>query len=124
MKRLKNSQIAPVRNKLITKQKKICPLCDKKKTSWALDHNHDTGYIRDALCTNCNGMEGKIFNLAVRCVGKTGVLEFLKRLVAYHERHLTPQHGGYFHPTHKTEQEKRLARNKRARQRRAKLKGE
>jgi len=89
----------------------------------ALDHDHQTGYIRDVLCVNCNGIEGKIFNLATRCVGKIGVLEFLKRLVAYHERHLEPKHGGYIHPTFKTDVEKRLAANAKARKRRAALKG-
>lgn len=128
MKRLKNSQIGPVRAKLLEHQKYICPLCLKsmkgaKGKKPALDHDHKTGYIRDVLCLNCNGMEGKIFNLAVRCVGKANVLEFLKRLVAYLERHVVPEHGGYIHPTHKTETEKRLARNKKARLKRAKLKG-
>jgi hypothetical protein len=87
----------------------------------ALDHDHETGYIRDVLCLNCNGMEGKVFNRARRA-NKGGELEWLKNLVSYLERHSTPQHGGYIHPTYKTEEEKRLARNKRARQKRARAK--
>jgi len=68
-------------------------------------------------------MEGKIFNLARRCVGHEGVKAFLQRLIDYYTLHEQPQHGGLIHPTHKTEQEKRLAANARARAKRAKLKG-
>jgi hypothetical protein len=128
MKRLKSSQLPAVRNHLLVKQEHLCPLCLKsmkgtKGKKPALDHDHRTGYIRDVLCLNCNGMEGKIFNLATRCVGKDNVLSFLRRLVEYLERHVEPKHGRYLHPTHKTEQEKRLARNAKARKKRAQLKG-
>ena len=50
--------------------------------------------------------------------------QWLFRLLKYYERHQTPQHGGILHPTHKTEAEKRLARNKKARERRAALKAQ
>jgi len=127
MKKLKQTQVPAVRQALLKKQDYICPLCLKsmkgsKGKNPALDHDHTTGYIRDVLCLNCNGMEGKIANLATRCVGRTQVLSFLRRLVAYLERHVEPKHGGYIYPSHKTELEKRLARNKKARLKRAKLK--
>lgn len=126
MTRLTTAQIAPVRAKLLGQQKYLCPLCQgsmkggKKKP--ALDHNHQTGYLRDVLCLNCNGMEGKIFNLARRC-GKGEELRFLQNLMDYWNKHETPQHGGLFHPTHKTSEEKRLATNAKARKKRAALKG-
>lgn len=67
---------------------------------------------------NCNGIEGKLFNL-VRRMGKHMTPEqALYNVIAYWERHSTPQHGGVFHPKHKTEEEKRLARNAKARARR------
>lgn len=88
----------------------------------ALDHDHTTGYIRDVLCLNCNGIEGKIHNLARRGGGSRGSYDFIRALIRYWERHEKPQHGGLFHPTHKTEEEKRLARNAKARKRRAALK--
>ncbi len=126
MTRITTAQIAPVRAKLLGQQKYLCPLCQgsmkggKKKP--ALDHNHQTGYLRDVLCLNCNGMEGKIFNLARRC-GKGEELRFLQNLMDYWNKHETPQHGGLFHPTHKTSEEKRLATNAKARKKRAALKG-
>jgi len=87
-----------------------------------LDHDHGNGHIRDVICRNCNGMEGKVFNLARRAKNNLTEKQWLERLLAYYVRHETPQHGGYMHPTHKTEAEKRLARNKKSRERRAKLK--
>jgi hypothetical protein len=123
--RLKASEVAAVRALLVKTQNRKCPLCNgvlgAAKTP-ALDHDHTTGYIRDALCINCNGIEGKVFNLARRARGKDTELNWLSRLVEYLARHQTPQHGGILHHTHKTDAEKRLAINKKARLKRAKLK--
>jgi len=125
MKRLTTAQIAPVRAKLLSDQKYICPLCKSSMKGGlkkpALDHDHNTGYIRDVLCLNCNGMEGKIFNLARRC-GKSQEIQFIKNLLEYWERHEWHQHGGILHPTHKTPEEKRLATNTKARKKRAAMK--
>ena len=126
MTRLTTAQIAPVRAKLLGDQKYTCPLCQgsmKGNKKPALDHDHQTGYIRDVLCLNCNGMEGKIFNLARRGNGKDGELKFLCALIRYWERHQTPRHNGLYHPTHRTAEEKRLATNAKARKKRAALKG-
>ena len=125
MTRITTAQIGPVRAKLMDRQKRKCPLCGgalgtKKKP--ALDHDHQTGYIRDVLCVNCNGMEGKIHNLAKRGGGKDGAHDFVCALIRYWERHKTPQHGRLLHPTHKTPEEKRLATNAKARKKRANLK--
>ena len=125
-KRLTASKIAPTREFLLKKQGRRCPLCDGvmggKGKQPVLDHDHGNGHIRDVICRNCNGIEGKVFNLACRAKNKLTEKQWLERLLAYYVRHETPQHGGYLHPTHKTEAEKRLARNKKARERRAKLK--
>jgi hypothetical protein len=96
---------------------------NSKKTP-ALDHDHATGFIRDVLCLNCNGIEGKVFNLARRAKATLTVEEWLGNLLAYYQRHATPQHGGVLHHTHKTAEEKRLAINAKARKRRAKAKAE
>jgi len=120
--RLKHAEIKTARDLLLDDQNGICPLCEKKfgpkGKQPALDHDHITGSIRDVLCLWCNGREGKIFNLA-RSARKGEPLKFLKALVAYHERHSISVHG-LSHPSHKTEVEKRIARNKKARERRAK----
>lgn len=77
--------------------------------------------MRAALCRNCNGIEGKVYNLANR--GKRGrtVNDFLKRILAYWELHSDPANPVY-HPSHKTEDEKREERNKKARLKRARQK--
>ena len=83
----------------------------------ALDHDHSTGAIRDVLCLNCNGMEGKMHNLARRGLNGNPE-EFLKNILDYWKKHRdTPR--PYMHPTHKTESEKRAAKNAKARAKRA-----
>lgn len=52
---------------------------------------------------------------------KEDPVKFLAALAAYWEHYSTPR-TRYLHPTHKTEEEKRLARNTAARKRRATLK--
>ena len=125
--RIKASQVEAVRAALLKKQGYTCPLCGGKMTARsskkpALDHDHETGFLRDVLCVNCNGIEGKVHNLVRRARGKLSKLDWLKNLLSYYERHGTPQHGGIFHHTHKTEEEKRLERNRKARLRRQKAK--
>lgn len=124
---MKRSDVAAVTAALLKKQGYKCPLCGgslkatSKKTP-ALDHDHQTGYIRDVLCLNCNGIEGKVFNLARRAKNDLSPEQWVLNLVKYWERHTVVQHGGVFHHTHQTAEEKRLARNKKARLRRARLK--
>lgn len=120
--KLKHSQVAPVRAKLMASQGGKCPLCERSFTGRnavkpALDHCHTNGHIRDVLCLNCNGMEGKIFNLARRMMKDNPTLA-VERLSSYWTKHRTSQHG-LIHPTHKTETEKRIERNAKARKRRA-----
>ena len=127
MTRMKLGQVETVRQKLLVKQSYRCPLCDgtmfgNSKKNPALDHDHNTGYLRDVLCINCNGIEGKVFNLVRRARGTLTTEERLRNLLGYYQRHSTPQHGGIFHHTHKTAEEKRLATNKKARLKRAKAK--
>ena len=122
--RIKASQAAQVREALLKRQGYRCPLCDgtmrsNSKKQPVLDHDHKTGFLRDVLCRNCNGIEGKVFNLARRAKGDLTVEEWLRNLLNYYKLHSTPQHGGIFHHTHKTAEEKRLARNAKARARRA-----
>lgn len=126
--RVKTKDLPAIKAKLIAKQNGICPLCKGsltrlKPVNVVVDHCHKTGHIRAALCRGCNGAEGKIKNLAVR-FGKTAdFIVFVKRLVEYWLHHKEPK-TSWIHPTHKTDDEKRLARNKKARDKRASNKEE
>lgn len=86
-----------------------------------LDHDHGTGHIRAVLCRNCNGIEGKIYNLANRAKRDATPLWWLEKLCEYW-KHYIENPTGVYHPVHKTADEKRLLKNKRARLKRAKLK--
>lgn len=122
MMRIKATQVAGVRQDFADKQGGRCGIClqPTPPASQVLDHDHTTGYIRGMLCRNCNGVEGKVKNLARRGQRMYDHLWFLRRLVAYWDQHdgVTPEHG-LIHPTHKTADEKRLRANKLARARRA-----
>lgn len=128
--RLSVVEVAAVRAKLQVHQGNKCPLCGVKFTGKlrggpALDHCHETGFIRDVLCMTCNGGEGKVKSLAIRYGGgKEGHVQWLLNLAAYLKKHSTPQYN-FIHPTHLTDDEKRIAKNAKARKtakaRRAKL---
>jgi len=125
MRRLKTTQLKGVRDDLTHKQGGKCAICGitfKKPADACLDHCHTRGHIRDVLCRNCNGIEGKIHNLVRRGMRGNGLYWFVKKLVLYWMRHETPQHD-LFHPTFKTADEKRLRNNAKARAKRAADKG-
>lgn len=123
--RLKTKDLPNFRRLLLEAQDSKCALCgiplDPDTSDACLDHCHTTGHIRGVLCRNCNGVEGKIFNLARRAKRNRTPLSFLSGLLAYWEKHLS-EPSGVWYPTHKTEDEKRELRNKKARQRRAQKK--
>lgn len=118
--RIKASEVIGIKNRLYDQQKGICPLCDTKIPTLAnacLDHDHDTGLIRSVLCRNCNGIEGKIKNLVRRARRGMDYERYLGKIILYWMHHNTDRTGLY-HPTHKTEDEKRETRNRKARERR------
>ena len=108
-----------MKKKLIEDQDGICPLCERSLKSMDMsnvivDHDHESGRIRAALCRNCNGIEGKIKKQAIRCSSLEGYIYWLRRLSKYLDFHqLNP--GNYLHPTHRTPEEKKKLKNKRAR---------
>ena len=112
---------------LLEKQKFRCALCrikleyDDDPKNVCLDHCHVTGQVRGVLCRNCNGCEGKVFNLARRAKRDGTPRWWLERLLAYYDQY-EKDPTGIYHPTHRTTDEKRLLKNKRARKRRAKRK--
>ena len=119
--RIKNLDIPVLRENLARKQNGKCWLCqtDLLLVTACLDHDHETGLIRGVLCVNCNGIEGKIHNLARRAKRGGTKGDFLKQVLAYwHAFATTPRTE--IHPTHKTPDEKRLRRNKKAKEKRQK----
>jgi hypothetical protein len=58
---LKHKDIKPLREKLWEKNNKRCPICnvDIDVNEVALDHDHDTTLIRNAICRKCNSVEGQ-----------------------------------------------------------------
>jgi hypothetical protein len=112
-----------VKRALLERQGFTCALCPEPVTiaSGCLDHDHKTGLVRGVLCRNCNGIEGKVFNLANRAKRTMAPKDWLGKLILYWIKHETDQTGLY-HPMHKTDDQKRDKRNKKARERRAQAK--
>ena len=134
MKKVSKAELPSVRNTLLAQQQFLCALCgvsfkDKvvkngkpvAKYTPCVDHCHVGGHIRAVLCNNCNGKEGKVMKLAIACQRLGTPLSWLTKLVDYLTLHKTPQ-TPFIHPDHKTDDEKRLLRNKKARMQRARNK--
>lgn len=124
MQRLTNSMVAMVRAKTLAEQKGKCAICQinvvAEQKLPTLDHDHTTGVCRGVLCNNCNGLEGKVINLANRAKRNETPLEWLKRLVEYLTHHQVNR-TSMLHPTHKSLDEKRILTNKKARVKRQKV---
>lgn len=128
MDRLKISEISAAKEVLLEQQDYLCSLCELDLSEVVsrdicLDHSHTTGQIRAVLCRNCNSIEGRIWNFANRAKRDRTIFEWLigmMEYIEYHENNLS----GVYHPKYKTNDEKRLARNKKARLRRKKRKKE
>lgn len=122
MQRLTTSAVAPYRSALLAKQAGKCALCKRACASRTpcLDHCHSSGVVRGVLCRGCNAQLGKIENNLARN-GLTDIValaNYFQNIIPYLE---SGKRGGtgILHPTHKTEEEKRLKRNADARKRRA-----
>lgn len=121
--RLKTKDIPKWRAVLSEKQGGLCLLCSIKLegNNPCLDHDHITGRIRGVLCGNCNGLEGRLFNLARRGKRERTPADFVASVLDYWEvNKLYP--NDLWHPDHRTPEEKRVLRNKRARQKRKRQK--
>ena len=132
--KLKRTQVAAARLLMMKQQNYLCLLCDadfrqqtmkgrKRVVKFlpALDHCHSHGHVRGVLCVNCNGREGEIWNRAQRCKRGGTAIEWMARLLAYWIKHETPQ-TKYIHPDHKSDDDKRLAKNAAERKKRAQAK--
>mgnify|MGYP003383977954 CR=1 FL=1 len=126
--RIKAKDLPNIKKILIARQNGRCPLCENdlrriKPINVVVDHCHETGRIRAALCRGCNGAEGKIKNLAIK-FGKTkDYVLFCQRLIKYWLYHRLNK-SEWIHHTYKTQAEDRESRNKKARTAYAKKKDE
>lgn len=127
MRRLKVKEVAPYRAEKLKEQSGKCALCCLPISAGqdVLDHDHGTGVIRAVLHRSCNALLGKVENnykrYGIKDMGQ--LMRMLSNVASYlstYAPHLIADLP--LHPTHKTEDEKRLLRNKRARQARAKAK--
>lgn len=119
--KLKVNDIPKLRTAIALGQENKCWLCrvDLRTVTACLDHSHETGRIRGVLCQNCNGIEGKITNLANRAKRNGTKYDFVNMVLSYWN-HFSACQRDEIHPTHKTPDEKRLRRNKKAKERRKK----
>lgn len=129
LRKVTRAQLRTITMKLAKEQGGNCLLCGKpldfsikgaKGDSVVCDHDHNTGRIRGALHRSCNGGEGKVASACGRwIVGSMGssaaIANALRNMADYLDREPT----NYIYPTHKTEEEKRLAANAKARKQRA-----
>lgn len=119
LRRLKQKDIPIIRDEIANVQRNLCAICQQSMDERCLDHDHKTGLIRSVLCRNCNGIEGKIFNLCRRGKRDKTEKDYLIEILSYWTFHAEHPRG-IMHPTFKTADEKRILRNKRARLRRKK----
>ncbi len=123
--RLTASELREAREMLLGDQDGLCALCPLDLTEnpeeMCLDHDHVTGMIRGVLCRNCNSMEGKVHNCSRRAKRDRTALQWLHKVLRYWE-YYAKNPTGLYHPTHRTKDEKRIRRNKKAKKRRDKKK--
>lgn len=116
--RLKTTEVSVIRARLLAAQGGRCAICLLPVKRECLDHDHDTGAVRGVACSGCNALLGKLENNHKR-YGVQNLAAFANGVAAYLAKH-SINITGYIHPTHKSEDEKRLARNAKARKARAK----
>lgn len=114
-KRITHSKIEELRDKYAKKQGYRCPLCqrDLRRLRVTLDHCHKTGYLRGALCNNCNGLEGKL-TTALRRMDLSGIgpEQLLRNLAAWMSEDQLKRK--YIHPNAETLSEQKARQKKRA----------
>jgi len=125
--KLARSMMRAYAHKMLKEQDGLCPLCGKPidlgiKGEGVIDHDHDTGRIRGLLHRSCNAAEGKISNAAARWGAKSNsydaIIPYLENLVVY----LRKPARNVIYAMHKTADEKKDDRNRKAREARAAVK--
>lgn len=117
--KLKTTQVKHYREKLLAEQGGVCalthyPLASKDAV---LDHDHSTGLCRGVIHRGANALLGKLENNHKRYGVSVPMMYAIGRNL---ENYLNRDFSSMpLHPTHKTDEEKRIRRNTLARKRRA-----
>lgn len=97
--RVKQSEVKEYRLKQWESQNRICPLCrtEIEEEEAALDHDHDTGIIREVLHRSCNQTEGRIKSWINRSRFQGDHTEFLQNIIEYLnvDRSMNDEHPGH-----------------------------
>ena len=111
MSRIRVQDIKPLRELKLQEQQGLCALCGEplKIEEAVLDHCHRSGFIRGVIHNKCNTLLGKIESFVHR-YKHPNVESFLRGCYLYMETTTD-----IIHPTHRTDEERKLLRNKRAR---------
>lgn len=122
---MRTKDIPEVKQRILKEQGYRCLLCKVdlrriQSRNICLDHCHKTGFIRGVLCRNCNGVLGKVENLATRAKKDLTHVMWLDHAVGFLKDTSKAPAYDLIHPTFKTEAQKRELRNKKARERRRK----
>lgn len=120
--RLSASRLKAWREASLAAQANACALCTLPITAAdpaVADHDHATGQLRGVLHRSCNALLGNIENnrkrYGIRSLGQ--LASMLRNVVAYIS--LRRADDTPLYPTHRTDDEKRERRNKKARDARA-----
>lgn len=119
--KLKYSEVAKTRASMLQSQGGTCALCSLPiaKGKDVLDHDHTEGHLRGVLHSGCNSLLGRVEN-NYRRYGVPDLRCFLAGASMYLTKSSRiPMDQRVLHPTFKTLDEKREARNATARKRRA-----
>ena len=121
MNRLKPKDLPAYREAKLKEQNGIDPITGLQIENPCLDHDHVSGRCRMVLERETNAWEGKVFNAWRRYLRHKGVplIYALVKLAQYHTQDFSQN---AIHPKHRTQDEKRERRNKRARLKRKKAK--
>jgi len=105
---------------MFLQQKGLCKLCGKehKRRPLNVDHDHTTGEVRGALHRWCNGQLGKVEAAAVRAKRGGTHTDWLTNAITF----ITTASTGFMYPSHKTDDEKRVAKALAERKRKAAIK--
>lgn len=116
--RLKWSEVALTRRRMIESQDGRCPLCEREVKSPVMDHDHKTGSVRAVLCRGCNAVLGKIERaMVINRLDWPDLKNLMKNLIWYATERV-PEFE-LIHPSVKTVAEKKLTAKRRAKRRAA-----